>query len=147
MLVRYSLPNFISGLIPNWLKTIFSSLVRSTVIIFFSFEFDWFRLSLSISFSFLLEEFSLLESLELINSWSISFSCSSVDWEVSVTEYFRLFDWLDLFATFLIFKLEISWFNIFSTCPVPSHVEHFLPNNSYISVSYTHLTLPTIMPV
>ena len=128
MLVRYSLPNFISGLIPNWLKTIFSSFVRSTVIIFFSFEFDWFKLS----FSFLLEECSLLRSLELINSLSIIFSCSSVDWEGSVSKDFRLFNWWDLFSTFLIFKLEISWFNIFSTCPVPSHVEHFFPNNSYI---------------
>ena len=29
-------------------------------------------------------------------------------------------------------KLEITGFSIFSKCPVPSHVELFLPNNSYI---------------
>ena len=38
LLVRYFFPNLINGLMPSWLYTIFSSLLSSTVITFFSFE-------------------------------------------------------------------------------------------------------------
>ena len=132
LLVRYSFPNFMSGLIPSWLKTIFSSSVRSTVIIFFSFEFNVLRSSFSLSFE--IRESSLLRFLGLSNSFSVVFSglSFSVDWKGSKSSVFILFDLWVFSSTFLFFKIEISKLNWVSTKPVPLHSEHFLPNNSYI---------------